>query len=59
MNLFLKINITMPPKKNPYSNLKSGAFTKQAKDAGMSLPKFAEHVIKNYKNSDVPNSTKT
>ena len=49
----------MPPKKNPYSNLKSGAFTKQAKDAGMSLPKFAEHVIKNYKNSDVPNSTKT
>ena len=40
----------MPPKKNPYSNLKSGAFTKQAKDAGMSLPKFAEHVIKNYKN---------
>ena len=42
----------MPPKKsNPYANLKTGAFTKQAKAAGMSLPKYAEHVIKNYKNS--------
>ena len=41
----------MPPKKsNPYANLKEGAFTKQAKAAGMSLPKFADHVIKNYKN---------
>ena len=41
----------MPPKKtNPYKNLKAGAFTKQAKDAGMSIAKFSEHVIKNYKN---------
>jgi len=36
--------------KNPYANLKTGAFTKQAKAAGMSLPKFSQHVIKNYKN---------
>lgn len=36
--------------KNPYANLKAGAFTKQAKAAGMSLPKFSQHVIKNYKN---------
>lgn len=42
----------MPPKKsNPYKNLKAGAFTKQAKDAGMSISKFAEYVIKNYKNT--------
>tara|TARA_R110002020_G_scaffold85926_6_gene212028 strand:+ start:2540 stop:2740 length:201 start_codon:yes stop_codon:yes gene_type:complete len=41
----------MPPKKvNPYANLKAGAFTKQARDAGMSISKFAEYVIKNYKN---------
>ena len=40
----------MPPTRDPYSNLKSGAVTQQAKAAGMSLPKFAEHVIKNYKN---------
>ena len=43
----------MPPldgKSNPYANLKEGAFTKQAKAAGMSVPKFADHVIKNYKN---------
>lgn len=40
----------MPPKKsNPYANLKEGAFTRQAKAAGMSVPKFADHVIKNYK----------
>ena len=40
-----------PKKSNPYKNLKAGAFTKQAKDAGMSVAKFSEHVIKNYKNS--------
>ena len=41
----------MPPKKSdPFKNIKEGAFTKQAKAAGMSLPKYAEHVIKNYKN---------
>ena len=41
----------MPPKKsNPYANLKEGAFTKQARAAGMSVSKFADHVIKNYKN---------
>ena len=41
----------MPPKKsNPYANLKEGAFTKQAKAAGMSLPKFSQYVIKNYNN---------
>ena len=34
---------------NPYKNLKEGAFTKQAKSAGMSVDKFAAHVIKNYK----------
>jgi len=38
------------PKTNPYSNLKEGAFTKQARLAGMTIPKFAEHVIKNYNN---------
>lgn len=37
---------------NPYKNLKEGAFTKQAKAAGMSVDKFAEHVIKNYKNKN-------
>ena len=41
----------MPPKKsNPYQKLKEGAFANHAKSAGMSVPKFAEHVIKNYKN---------
>ncbi len=34
---------------NPYKNLKEGAFTRQAKSAGMSVDKFALHVIKNYK----------
>ena len=34
---------------NPYKNLKEGAFTRQAKSAGMSVDKFAAHVIKNYK----------
>tara|TARA_R100000700_G_C3155973_1_gene133233 strand:+ start:746 stop:943 length:198 start_codon:yes stop_codon:yes gene_type:complete len=40
------------PKKtgnNPYKNLKEGAFTRQAKAAGMSVDKFADYVIKNYK----------
>jgi|TARA_R100000093_G_C1916793_1_gene64529 hypothetical protein len=41
----------MPKKKsNPYAGLKAGAFTKQAKDAGMSISKFSQHVIKNYNN---------
>jgi len=41
----------MPPKKsNPYANLREGAFTKQARAAGMSVPKFADHVIRSYKN---------
>ena len=34
---------------NPYKNLKEGAFTRQAKAAGMSVDKFADYVIKNYK----------
>lgn len=29
--------------------LKEGAFTKQAKSKGMSIPKYADLVIKNYK----------
>ena len=33
---------------NPYKNLKEGAFTRQAKSAGMSVDKFAAYVIKNY-----------
>ena len=37
---------------NPYKNLKEGAFTKQAKSAGMSVDKFAAHVIKNYKDKN-------
>ena len=40
----------MAPQSNPYANLKAGAFTKQAKAKGMSLPRFADHVIKNYNN---------
>ena len=39
-------------KTNPYSNLKEGAFTRQAKAAGMTLPKYADYVIKNYKNKN-------
>tara|TARA_R110000850_G_scaffold40387_2_gene104042 strand:+ start:1522 stop:1716 length:195 start_codon:yes stop_codon:yes gene_type:complete len=38
------------PKVNPYKNIKEGTFTKQARQAGMTIPKFADHVIKNYKN---------
>ena len=34
---------------NPYKNLKEGAFTKQAKAAGMSVDKYADYVIKNYR----------
>ena len=30
-------------------NLKEGVFTKQAKDKKMTLPKFADYVVKNYK----------
>ena len=37
---------------NPYSNLKEGAFTRQAKAAGMSVDKFSAHVIKNYKDKN-------
>ena len=39
----------MVKKTDPYSKLKEGAFTRQAKGAGMSLPKYADYVIKNYK----------
>ena len=38
----------MVKKTDPYSKLKEGAFTRQAKGAGMSLPKYADYVIKNY-----------
>tara|TARA_R100001129_G_scaffold75289_2_gene51453 strand:- start:225 stop:461 length:237 start_codon:yes stop_codon:yes gene_type:complete len=37
---------------NPYKNLKEGAFTKQAQSAGMSVNKFADYVIKNYKDKN-------
>ena len=37
---------------NPYKNLKEGAFTRQAKSAGMSVDKFATYVIKNYKDKN-------
>ena len=40
----------MVKKSNPYSGLKEGAFTRQAKASGMTLPKYADYVIKNYKN---------
>ena len=44
----------MPKKKknnndNPYKDLKEGAFTRQAKAAGMSVDKYADYVIKNWK----------
>ena len=35
---------------SPYKNLNEGAFTRQAKEKGMSLSKFADYVIKNHKN---------
>ena len=42
----------MPPKNtHPYANLKEGAFTTQPRAAAKSVSKFADHVIKNYKNS--------
>ena len=34
---------------NPYKNLKEGAFTRQAKAAGMSVDAYSKYVIKNYK----------
>lgn len=34
---------------NPYKNLKEGAFTRQAKAKGMSVDKYADYVIKNYR----------
>jgi len=37
---------------NPYKNLKEGAFTRQAKAAGMSVDKYAAYVIKNYKDKN-------
>ena len=37
---------------NPYKNLKTGAFTKQAKSKGMSVDKFADYVIKNYRDKN-------
>ena len=39
----------MVKKTDPYSGIKAGAFTAQAKRAGMTLPKYADYVIKNYK----------
>ena len=36
-------------KDHPYKNLKEGAFTKQAKAKGMTVDKYADYVIKNYK----------
>ena len=41
----------MIKKSNPYANLKKGAFTKQAKAKGMSVKKFSNYVIKNYKDT--------
>ena len=37
---------------NPYKNLKEGAFTQQAKSKGMSVDKFADYVIKNYRDKN-------
>ena len=34
---------------NPYKNLKEGAFTRQAKAKGMSVDKYADYVIKHYR----------
>ena len=34
---------------DPYKNLKEGAFTAQARRAGMSVDKYSAYVIKNYK----------
>ena len=45
----VKQSKTSKQKNNPYKNLKTGAFTKQAKAQGMSVDKFATYVIKNYK----------
>ena len=42
----------MVKKTDPYSNLKEGAFTAQARRAKMSVSKYADHVIKNYKNKN-------
>ena len=39
----------MVKKTDPYSGIKAGAFTAQAKRAGMTLPKYADYVINNYK----------
>ena len=37
---------------NPYKNLKEGAFTRQAKAAGMSVDAYSKYVIKNYKDKN-------
>jgi len=37
---------------NPYKGLKEGAFTKQARAAGMSVDQFSKYVIKNYKDKN-------
>ena len=42
----------MVKQSNPYSGLKEGAFTAQARRAGMSVDKFADHVIKNWKDKN-------
>ena len=39
-------------KTNPYKDLKTGAFTKQAKAAGMTVDAFSKYVIKNYKDKN-------
>ena len=48
----VKQSKTSKQKNNPYKNLKTGAFTKQAKAQGMSVDKFATYVIKNYKDKN-------
>ena len=37
------------PKKSKQYNIKEGVFTKQAKAKGLSIPKYADLVVKNYK----------
>jgi len=39
---------------NPYKGLKEGAFTRQARAAGMSVDDFSKYVIKNYKDKKSP-----
>ncbi len=45
------------PKTNPYKNLKEGAFTAQARKAGMSVNKYADYVITNYRYKNSKSTT--